>query len=1408
MNQMMVVMQHGQPLYQLYIKAHSLEQRVCQIPVSKLAFAVSDIVSTHHALAEIEASLDPSVQTMSVWAAYKAILSPWLRALPILESLQTSALRPRHWILIMLKIKYMLPQPMPKILPLGLERSRVDASTDAIDEFLSAVQGAADGTHASRTSTGSMTSEFRARLHSLTADALSGISTLSLMCLICCLPNASTHDLDMFPQLAQREIHVEKVIERVEGFLADAVLPLTQVPESPALTDSDDIRIVSVSALQQLMTGVDDCRMQLLLLKQHPYAGVFLENVNEILEAVVSVESCLRLLVNVQEAWLRSRSYISMIGTQYGHSSQMLQPGDLRILVDNQKLMSKVIAQIQATPSVLDVCSSSSVIPRILPVIWQNLEGLTSSISSMIFENRIKFAELFALNDFQAVEVLSMGCNVRYLDGEIQHKFYRTYNMFPSIEGIRVAFISSTNFEGSESYVTMQTAEMVSGEGERCDLLEHSHVSNGALETLADAMSAAKTFIAASHSRAHQEIVKRSAVKLDHRTNETSPNWILFLLDNMPVNPLLLALWTFFTELIESSLDRIATFSSPAASCDDIFLETARFLGLCSREVSKAILSVVSSNKKAHLETVLTGVMTLDEIMKALRDRVSNGQCNGPHDFDWFCHFRYYFNTSRGVGSGNLMVEVAGIKRAYSFQPVSGAAAVALPMVAASARVAVAVVSAVSANMIPLLVGPAGSGKSTVVGSVAAWLGQPCLVIDACCDEAAANRWTTAVACGGYWGLVVNAHQYCSKVGNTIGENSETSGGNMLGMRSLTSQISLIIRTLAEYRRNGRVGATMLVQGRVLSLRSSAAFVACGRATDANSLSSFSQQLRNATRTVFVQGPSPELLFTIALRVNAGINGSRARIMASQLETLARSAAAFGGCIDGYPIFNKATFVTCVRSAAKSSKNEGEFLRRLLFEVQGRVNPASFAIFRDIHKALLGGDAVFSDIERDPSVFATAPASSLAALATADRDDIASELRQIVNSVGLAPSPQFCRNVLKLSGSIELGRSVMVSGLLGSGRSSTITTAFGLLKSRCTRTNSHVPLMPEAQTRAQLFGTFDVAGGGVWLKGIFQHWIGSGLNVIHDEQRLKTNDDGKGDDGMMGSAGDCRYASRVCFELDCGLDGELMDLLTPALEGGNVPLNDGSSLPVHLNALFILKTCSFDKCSPTVLNHVTLVSCSLHDVEAADIMQCSIRRSAHPLKEHVVKVATALLLPCFSSPPCSVMSTLQYRCHAISFFNSMMVHMLAYNAGLHDSETNDPFGMIGEVTVFDMERFTAFACMWAAGAELDSDARIKLSIHLRSYDLSGWFPTDIPQNKSIFDYFPVCDVATGGQWVEWGAALPTGTALHNILSQSSQSFNRTRAVINPCSRRVYVPTTQSVAMTFLCDLLLPRAGDV
>ena len=177
-HQMMAVMRHGQPVYQLYVKANSLEQRVCHVPVSKLSFAVTDILSTHNALAEVEDSLDPSVQSMSVWGAYKAILLPWLRALPILQSLQTSALRPRHWILIMLKIKYMLPQSMPKMLPLGLERSRVDASIDAIDEFLSAVQGAADGTHASRTFTGSMTSEFRARLHSLTADALSGISTL------------------------------------------------------------------------------------------------------------------------------------------------------------------------------------------------------------------------------------------------------------------------------------------------------------------------------------------------------------------------------------------------------------------------------------------------------------------------------------------------------------------------------------------------------------------------------------------------------------------------------------------------------------------------------------------------------------------------------------------------------------------------------------------------------------------------------------------------------------------------------------------------------------------------------------------------------------------------------------------------------------------------------------------------------------------------------------------------------------------------------------------------------------------------------------------------------------------------------------------------------------------------------
>jgi hypothetical protein len=172
------------------------------------------------------------------------------------------------------------------------------------------------------------------------------------------------------------------------------------------------------------------------------------------------------------------------------------------------------------------------------------------------------------------------------------------------------------------------------------------------------------------------------------------------------------------------------------------------------------------------------------------------------------------------------------------------------------------------------------------------------------------------------------------------------------------------------------------------------------------------------------------------------------------------------------------------------------------------------------------------------------------------------------------------------------------------------------------------------------------------------------------------------------------------------------------------------------------------------------------------------------------------------------MSIVQYRHHVMSFFNAMMDRMLAYNAGLHDSEKNDPFGMIGEVTVTDMERFTAFVCMWAAGAELDSDARIKLALRLRSHDVSGWFPSDIAQNKSLFDYFPVCDVATGGQWVEWGAALPTGTALHNILSQSSQSFNRTRVVLSPCLRRVYVPTTQSVAMTFLCDLLLPRSGDV
>jgi hypothetical protein len=59
------------------------------------------------------------------------------------------------------------------------------------------------------------------------------------------------------------------------------------------------------------------------------------------------------------------------------------------------------------------------------------------------------------------------------------------------------------------------------------------------------------------------------------------------LLRVMPTQPLLLALWTFFTDLVESALERISSFSSPSASSDEIFLEPSRFLSLCSRAVAK-----------------------------------------------------------------------------------------------------------------------------------------------------------------------------------------------------------------------------------------------------------------------------------------------------------------------------------------------------------------------------------------------------------------------------------------------------------------------------------------------------------------------------------------------------------------------------------------------------------------------------------------------------------------------------------------------------------------------------------------------------------------------------------------------------------------------------------------------------
>jgi hypothetical protein len=250
--------------------------------------------------------------------------------------------------------------------------------------------------------------------------------------------------------------------------------------------------------------------------------------------------------------------------------------------------------------------------------------------------------------------------------------------------------------------------------------------------------------------------------------------------------------------LIESALERISLVVTMAASVDEIFLETARFLSLCSREITSSISLVKNREQQSQLETVLTCVMALDETMKVLRENGTRGKCTGPQDFDWFRHFRYYFNTSRGCGAGNMMVEVAGVKRPYTFQPVSGTDAVALPMVAASARAAVAIACVVSGYMIPVLVGPTGAGKCNIVRSVAAWLGQPCLFIDACCEATASNRWANAVAGSGYWGVVTNSHKLCLQHSSSsatlhCGSHEGAPVGN-----PLLFQISVITRTLAE----------------------------------------------------------------------------------------------------------------------------------------------------------------------------------------------------------------------------------------------------------------------------------------------------------------------------------------------------------------------------------------------------------------------------------------------------------------------------------------------------------------------------------------------------------------------------------------------------------------------------------
>jgi hypothetical protein len=356
------------------------------------------------------------------------------------------------------------------------------------------------------------------------------------------------------------------------------------------------------------------------------------------------------------------------------------------------------------------------------------------------------------------------------------------------------------------------------------------------------------------------------------------------------------------------------------------------------------------------------------------------------------------------------------------------------------------------------------------------------------------------------------------------------------------------------------------------------------------------------------------------------------------------------------------------------------------------------------------------------------------------------------------------------------------------------------------RANYHFKIMPQAQTRAQLFGTLDSANGGIWLTGVLQHLIGSNMNLGSNMQQPTLKQ--VSDMHVNFVHPSPRSRPRLCLELDCGLDGEFLDLLVPTLKGQNLLLNDGSGIQMHPNSLFIFKGSSFQKCSPALLNLVPVVFCSHRDVETSDILECCIRRSCHPMKNHVLKVAIALLEPCISAPPPSVVNVAHYRHHAIIFFNAMMTRVLAYDDANRDSEKNDPYAMIGEVTVADMERFAAFCCLWAAGAELNSEARIEVANRMRLSDSAGWFSAEIGQNKNLFEFFPVCDVVNGGRWVEWSTALPSGIAMHNILSQTSQHFNRTHAALSPCLRRVYVPTKQSVSTAFLCDLLLPRSSEL